>query len=455
LYACLQNGTWSADIGKVFYTTDGGNTWTNFTGSVNEYLKCLVVQPDAEGKDLVYLFTQARGNKAAKVFVRNQAMADWASFDNQYPAGMNVNLALPFFRDGKIRVGGNNGVWESPLYDTEFKPIIMPWADRKQVECARDTLQLEDHSILSHADASWQWEIIPAPVWHNGLNQRNPKIVPGKEGSFQATLIVTQGGKTYRREVPDFFQVKKCPSVDDCGNPDWLDKKSWKLIKASSQEVNDPGLATMSFDGNTATIWHTRWTTGDDLYPHEMSITLKEKYRIFEFEYLTRQEGVNGRIKAFEIYISNDSINWGSPVATGSFINTSAPQTVKFPSGVEGKYFRIKALSEINGNPWASAAEFSLKGCYASLPSSASNVQILALNAYPVPCADQLHISIPEEGMVSYKVSGIQHANVISGSTQAIQGRIQVDTAHLLPGMYLLHCHTESGKLYTVRFTKL
>ena len=27
IYACLQNGTWSADIGQVFRSIDGGDTW--------------------------------------------------------------------------------------------------------------------------------------------------------------------------------------------------------------------------------------------------------------------------------------------------------------------------------------------------------------------------------------------------------------------------------------------
>ncbi|MCE2789620.1 MAG: discoidin domain-containing protein [Saprospiraceae bacterium] len=455
IYACLQNGTWSADIGKVFYSTNGGGTWTDFTGSVNEYLKCLVVQPDPEGNDLVYLFTQARGNKTAKVFIRNRSMSDWDSFDNQYPAGMNVNMALPFFRDSKIRVGGNNGVWESPLHHSDFQPVILPWAERKELNCTRDTLQLDDHSIVSHADVSWQWEILPAPLWHNGLNQRNPKIIPGKEGSYQVTLIVKKGGKTYTKVMPDFFQVKKCPSVDDCTNPDWLDKKNWKLISASSQEVNDPGLATMAFDGNTSTIWHTRWTTGDDLYPHELRIALQNRYKIYQFEYLTRQDGVNGRIKAYELYLSNDSLNWGTPVASGTFANTSAPQSIQFPSGIEAKFFRIKALSEVNNNPWASAAEFSLKGCYAAIPSGLKEEGVTLTEAYPVPCTDQLVVTIPEEGIVTYRLSAIHQANVRSGSLEATQGRIFLDTKDLVQGMYLFSCRTQTGNVYAVRFTKL
>ncbi len=39
---------------------------------------------------------------------------------------MHVNLVLPFFRDSKIRVAGNGSVWESPLQEPVYTPIITP-----------------------------------------------------------------------------------------------------------------------------------------------------------------------------------------------------------------------------------------------------------------------------------------------------------------------------------------
>jgi photosystem II stability/assembly factor-like uncharacterized protein len=453
LYACLQNGTWSADIGKVFYSTDGGDTWKDITGSISEYMKCLVVQPDEQGNDLVYLFTTAKGSKPAKVYIRNQTMTDWQPFDNQYPAGMAVNHALPFFRDGKIRVAGNNGVWESPLLINEFKAIPTPWVEKKSIACKSDTIQLEDHSILMHDDASWKWEIQPTPAWHNGLNQRNPKIIAGVEASFHVSLTITQKGKTYSRSIPDFFTVNRCPSVEDCSNPDWIDKKKWTLINASSQEVNDPGLARMSFDGDESTIWHTRWTTGDDPYPHEISFSLGAPYRIYQFDYLARQDGTNGRIKQYAIYISKDSLNWGSPVATGNFINTAASQSVQFPTGVEGKYVRIKALSEVNGNPWASAAEFSLKGCYASAPSSAENTSLLQMTAYPIPCSDQLSVLLPLKGPVNYTIVS-QSGAVVSTGVHVDEDKFEIDTSDLPSGVYVVQCVSASKQACFVRFVK-
>ncbi len=97
-------------------------------------------------------------------------MDDWALFDTDYPAGMDVNLAMPFFRDGKIRVAGNAGVWESNLKETEPEPIINPWVERAHFNCMLDTLYFEDHSIMNHDGASWTWSIVPEPVYIEAPN---------------------------------------------------------------------------------------------------------------------------------------------------------------------------------------------------------------------------------------------------------------------------------------------
>ena len=49
LYACLQNVTWSDDIGKVFKSIYGGNTWINCVEDLNRNRKLFVVQPIRKG----------------------------------------------------------------------------------------------------------------------------------------------------------------------------------------------------------------------------------------------------------------------------------------------------------------------------------------------------------------------------------------------------------------------
>ena len=61
-----------------------------------------------------------------------------------------------------------------------------------------------------------------------------------------------------------------------------------------------------------------------------MQVDMGEIYNIYKFIYLNRQDGSNGRIKDYELYITQDTLDWGDPVSMGEYENTAAPQTVVF-----------------------------------------------------------------------------------------------------------------------------
>ena len=454
IWACLQNGTWSADIGKVFRSSDGGDTWEDWTGTLSEYMKCMVIQPDSSGNDLVYLFTNATNGKSAKVLYRKTGMTDWAVFSNNYPAGMTVNMALPFFRDGKLRVGGNGGVWESPLKDTTFSPIINPWVGKSYYNCMLDTIYFDDHSILDHTGATWHWSITPQPVWMQNANIRSPGVVLGYPGSYDVTLTVTKDGKSFTKTIVGMVSATTCPSIYDCSNPAELPKSGWSLVYVDSEETGNPGLATMSFDGDPSTIWHTRWSTGSDPYPHEIQIGLGERYKISKFTYLPRQEGENGRIKNFELFISDDTLNWGMPATTGQFVNTAAPQTVVLDTARTGRYFRVVALSEVNGNVWASAAEFSLVGCV-DWPTGINPQNFQDnITAFPVPTNGLVNVSFPAGENFRYQILSSTGTIVGQGNIKKSSDFFPVNLEHLSAGVFIIQLIDDHGVIYRVKALK-
>lgn len=455
IYACLQNGTWSADIGKVFKSADGGETWEDWTGSLTEYMKCIVVQPTSDGTDLVYLFTNATNGQAAKVYYRRGGMDDWADFSAHYPAGMRVNLALPFFRDSKLRVGGNAGVWESPMLEQEFTPVINPWVEKPFYNCMTDTLYFDDHSMLNHDGASWHWEITPQPAYISDANVRNPKVVLGSPGTYSVSMNVTKDGQTYQKTIPGMVTTTTCPSIEDCTNPAELPKNEWSLMYVDSEEVNYPGYAAMSFDGDPETIWHTRWSTGSDPYPHEIQVDLGNIYRIYNFSYLNRQDGENGRIKQYELYISEDNLEWGLPVSTGEFVNTAAPQTLEFTEGIVGRYWRLVGLSEVNGNPWASAAEFSMVGCTDIAFSNGAERKPEMLHAFPVPTNGQVTIPVPYGHKISYTVISASGQVISTGIIGQAGQNFSIDLSKQRPGTYYVRFADNAGVNYSARIVKL
>jgi hypothetical protein len=129
----------------------------------------------------------------------------------------------------------------------------------------------------------------------------------------------------------------------------------------SVDSVSSVAPATGAIDGNPATKWHTAYTPKDPAnvpYPHVLTVNLGTSYPVNGIRYLPRQDGeVNGTIAQYEVYVSADGSTWGTAVASGTFASNTTMKTVMFAEKT-GQYVRLKGLSEINGNPWASVAEF-------------------------------------------------------------------------------------------------
>lgn len=133
-----------------------------------------------------------------------------------------------------------------------------------------------------------------------------------------------------------------------------------QIAFASSQEP-DEGDASYLVDGDPSTIWHTMYSITLAKYPHWVDFDAGKQKIIKGFTYLARQDGsLNGCIKDYEIYVSNDNKTWGEPVVKGSFEKTAKLQKVMFGKPVKARYVRLRALNEQSGQDYASGAEFTL-----------------------------------------------------------------------------------------------
>lgn len=133
-----------------------------------------------------------------------------------------------------------------------------------------------------------------------------------------------------------------------------------QIAFASSQEP-DEGDAAYLVDGDPSTIWHTMYSITLAKYPHWVDFDAGKQKVIKGFTYLARQDGsLNGCIKDYEIYVSNDNKNWGEPVVKGSFEKTAKLQKVMFGKPIKARYVRLRALNEQSGQDYASGAEFTL-----------------------------------------------------------------------------------------------
>ncbi|MGA0845769.1 MAG: discoidin domain-containing protein, partial [Luteolibacter sp.] len=132
----------------------------------------------------------------------------------------------------------------------------------------------------------------------------------------------------------------------------------WQVYGAVSEEA--PGeAAALAFDDDPDTHWHTAYSSGTSPHPHSLAIDMGKSRWIRGFTYLPRAIGLNGVSLTYRFEVSEDGSNWNE-VATGEFgniRNSPVLQEVPFASPVSARYLRYTALSEVNGEDFASAAE--------------------------------------------------------------------------------------------------
>ena len=134
-----------------------------------------------------------------------------------------------------------------------------------------------------------------------------------------------------------------------------------KVLFCSSEENKaEDTPATNLIDGNDRTFWHTMYSVTMANYPHWVDFDCYETKLLTGFSYTPRQDSPNGNIRDYEIYVSQDGKNWGTPIFCGSFENNQLKKQVRFKEPVKARYLRFKALSSQNGQDYASGAEFNI-----------------------------------------------------------------------------------------------
>ncbi|MBP1962263.1 M60 family metallopeptidase [Paenibacillus aceris] len=128
---------------------------------------------------------------------------------------------------------------------------------------------------------------------------------------------------------------------------------------ASSQETtNQNNSASNVLDGNSSTIWHTKWDSSNPL-PQSITLNLGGSYQVSQLNYLPRQDGNwNGIITGYNIYTSTDGVNF-TKAATGTWVQSSTLKSATFMP-VTATHVKLEAIQGVNN--YASAAEINVFG---------------------------------------------------------------------------------------------
>lgn len=148
-----------------------------------------------------------------------------------------------------------------------------------------------------------------------------------------------------------------------------ISKSNWQINDVSSFQPDYSALNLI--DGNISSSWLSS-STADT--PNYVDFDLGGFYDISRFSFLPRQDNINGRIAKYAIFISSDGVNWGDTISTGIWDNTANRKEAYFLPKV-GRYIRLAALSEVNGNNLSSGSEVYAYGFLINENTSIKDIQ--------------------------------------------------------------------------------
>ena len=221
---------------RVYRSENGGSNWTNLTTSAldGNAPHSLNLIGGTDGG--VYLST----NKT--IFYRNNSMNDWVDFGDGLPVVTNTCIARPFYRDGKIRIASyGKGIWESDLQEQPTAPIAQIMVDKLSTtqHCEQDVFRYVDHSMLDHANATWEWTFqggtpSTANTWSADVTYSSPGAhltilkVTDSDGDFSIdSLYITINAYQPLADLEENFETVFPPNGFEIKNAD--ENITWEL----------------------------------------------------------------------------------------------------------------------------------------------------------------------------------------------------------------------------------
>jgi hypothetical protein len=108
-------------------------------------------------------------------------------------------------------------------------------------------------------------------------------------------------------------------------------------------------LGAYSIDGDETKFWHTNWEGDQAPLPISIYYDLGGEYTVSAVTILPRQDGnMNGLIYAFNVYVSNDDVNYTLAASTDAFEYDTVAQTLEFDP-VNARYVQIEAIDTEGG----------------------------------------------------------------------------------------------------------
>lgn len=255
---------------KVFRSTTGGSTWTNFSGSLpNLPANCILYQAGTDeglyvGMDI-------------GVYFRNASMNDWVLFNTGLPNTIVNELEIRT-STGKIRAATfGRGLWESDLFGNSSSTLTVTPATQNVGAAAGSTTFNVSSSVTWTATDNQTWlTLSPASGTNNGAitatfttntgsAARTATITVSGGGQSQTVTVVQEGAAGSTLNVTPASQSVAAASGSTTfnvnSNVTWSvsDNQAWLTVSPTSGA--NGGIITANFSANSTTNSRTATIT--------------------------------------------------------------------------------------------------------------------------------------------------------------------------------------------------
>ncbi len=242
---------------KVYRTLDGGYSWTNMTTDVLDGHRLQDIQYQAGTDGIVYLVS------TTGMFYYDPDQSEWIDFSAGLPAQTRALEMKPFYAKNLIRMAtGGHAMWEAEMV-VASRSLAQPMTESDTVYRTGDTVYFESYSVIELDGASFAWSFNPEPEWISDTSERHPKVVFGKDGSYDVTLAVTDRyGNSDSKTVPGMVTIKDISGVDS------LPGKAMESYSSGDYMVTD------NLGINTEVFSITAWVKPDGIQPDYSGIAI-------------------------------------------------------------------------------------------------------------------------------------------------------------------------------------
>ena len=289
--------------------------------------------------------------------VKNQVM----QFSKDYLTGNRVgntatNATLQDAVENDTRVNINDG------------NLASAWQANAQTEAKQATFLFDQerdiHTVVLFVEKNTDvhaWNVYmvdgqnrKVPVYdfvkQTGITEREQKY-----DVYQASFIGISKG--FHVEVKEGNAVNLYELMTFERDLTMLDKTKMSITASTQETQAESGQASNMIDGNVGTIWHSAYMGGNAPLPFTITLDLGATYPLDKVEFVPRQNGTNGIVKKYDLYIATEADAYTKVVRDGIWEANAETKTVMM-NDQKARYVKL-VIKDANGG-FGSMAEINV-----------------------------------------------------------------------------------------------